>query len=457
MSANQLVPAGLSIPTAYAPPATDLAPIGQAPSTRGAVVFGVVAIVLFIGGFSAWSFLAPLSAAAVAPGQIKVEGNRRTIQHLEGGIVRDILVKDGDRVQAGQVLMRMDDVTSNANFATLRDQRWQFVAQEARILAELARQPGISFPADLMAAATTEPRAADAIAGQQALFASRRNGYNNQRQMLAFRVDQSMAQIASSEAQVRSQNQQVELIRDEMRSVEQLLRLGLERRPRLLALQRQEASLVGNKTDLDGQILRTRNQISEITSQIALLDDQTNNELGDQLRDVRAKLLEVEERLKPAADAATRRDIVAPVSGSVLNLRHFTVGGVVRPGDPVMELTPIEDKLIAEVQVQPNDIRHVHRGLVAEVRLPAFSARVLPSLHGHVDVVASDTLIDERSRLPYYRATIRIDQEQLARYPEVELVPGMIVEAMIITGERTFWDYLTKPLRDSFARAFREQ
>jgi HlyD family secretion protein len=457
MSSNQLVPAGLTIPGAYMPPGTDLALAGKAPSTRGAVVLGMLAIILFIGSFSAWSFLAPLSAAAVAPGQIKAEGNRRTIQHLEGGIIREIAVRDGERVQAGQVLMRMDDIASNANFATLRDQRWQFLAQEARIVSELQRLPDVKFPADLVAASTTEPRAADAIASQQGLFASRRNGYVNQKMMLLQRSEQSQAQIASSEAQIRSQVAQLALVRDELRMWYDLQRIGQARRPTILGLQRQEASFLGNMADLDNQILRTRNQIAEIAAQIRLLDDQTNNELGDQLRDVRGKLLEVEERLKPAQDAATRRDIVAPVAGTVLNLRHFTVGGVVRPGDPIMELTPAEDRLIADVQVQPNDIRHVHPGLLAEVRLPAFSARVLPSLHGHVDIVASDTLIDERSRMPYYRATIRIDAEQLAKYPEVELVPGMIVEAMIITGERTFWDYLTKPLRDSFARAFREQ
>jgi HlyD family secretion protein len=457
MSRNQLVPAGLSIPGAYTPPGTDLALAGKAPSTRGAVVLGMLAIILFIGSFSAWSFLAPLSAAAVAPGQIKAEGNRRTIQHLEGGIIREIMVRDGERVQAGQVLMRMDDIASNANFATLRDQRWQFLAQEARIISELRRLPAVQFPPDLMAASTTEPRAADAVASQQALFASRRGGIVNQGQMLELRLDQMAAQISSAQGQLSSQTAQLALLREDLKGRLELLRLGLQRRFEVLGLQRQEAAMIGNIEDLTAQIQRTEKQREEVRAQLRLLDDQTNNELGDQLRDVRAKLVEVEERLKPAQDAATRRDIVAPVAGTVLNLRHFTVGGVVRPGDPIMELTPAEDRLIADVQVQPNDIRHVHPGLLAEVRLPAFSARVLPSLHGHVDIVASDTLIDERSRMPYYRATIRIDAEQLAKYPEVELVPGMIVEAMIITGQRTFWDYLTKPLRDSFARAFREQ
>jgi HlyD family secretion protein len=451
-----LVPAGLSVPGAYRPPQTDLAPLAATPSTRGAVWFGLFAIALFLGGFGAWSFMAPLSAAAIAPGVIKAEGNRRTVQHLEGGIVREIMVRDGDRVTAGQVLMRMDDIAAASTLAALRDQRWQLLAQEARILAELARAPDVRFPPDLVAAAAGEPRATDAVAAQQTLFASRRAGSENQRQMLQFRLQQIEAQISSSEGQLRSQTQQIALMREQVRMSLELLRLGLERRDRLLERQRSEASLQGNIDDIRGQIERSRKQQEETAAQLRLIDDQLNNELGEQLREVRTRLVDVEERLRPAADAAQRRDVLAPLPGTVLNLRFFTAGGVVKPGDPVLDIVPAEDRLVAEVQVQPNDIRSVHVGLEAEVRLPAFKARVLPFLHGHVINVATDTLIDERTRTPYYRALIRIDEEQLARYPEVELVPGMLVETMIVTGERSLWNYIVQPLKDSFARSFRE-
>ncbi len=455
-SGGALVPAGLSVPGAYRPPQTDLGPLAAAPATRGAVWFGLVAIILFLGGFGAWSFLAPLSAAAVAPGVIKVEGNRRTVQHLEGGIVREILVRDGDRVQAGQVLLRMDDIAALSALASLRDQRWQLLAQEARILAELSRTPDLRFPPDLAQAALTEPRATEAATAQQTLFASRRAASENQRQMLVSRLQQMEAQIGSTEGQLRSQQRQLELARDLVRMSQELMARGLEPRQRMIERQRLLESTQGNIIDLEGQILRSRNQMIETTAQLRLVDDQLNTELGEQLRDVRAKLLDVEERLRPAADAAQRRDVLAPVAGTVLNLRFFTAGGVVRPGDPILEIVPADDQLVAEVQVQPNDIRSVHVGLLAEVRLPAYKARVLPYLHGHVVNVASDTLVDERTRAPYYRALIRIDPDQLARYPEVELVPGMLVETMIITGERSLWEYVTQPVRDSFARAFRE-
>jgi HlyD family secretion protein len=452
-----LVPSGLSVPGAYRPPQTDLAPISATPSTRGAVWFGMAALALFLGGFGAWSFLAPLSAAAIAPGVIKVEGNRRTVQHLEGGIVRELLVKEGDKVQAGQVLMRMDDIGALSTVVSLRDQRWQLLAQEARILAELARQPSVRFPPDLVQAALTEPRATDAVASQQTLFTSRRAANENQRQMLMSRLDQMQAQISSTEGQLRSQQRQLELAKDLVRMSQELMARGLEPRQRMIERQRLQESTQGNIVDLEGQIQRTRNQMEEVTAQLRLVDDQLNNELGEQLREVRTRLVDVEERLKPAADAATRRDVIAPVSGTVLAMRIFTPGGVVKPGDPILDIVPAEDRLVAEVQVNPNDIRSVHVGLEAEVRLPAFKARTLPYLHGHVINVATDTLVDERTRQPYYRALIRIDDDQLAKHPDVELVPGMIVETMIVTGERSLWQYITQPLRDSFARAFREQ
>jgi len=452
-----LVPAGLSMPGAYRPPQTDLAPISASPSTRGALWFGLLAIVVFLGGFGAWSWLAPLSAAAIAPGVIKVEGNRRTVQHLEGGIIRELLVKEGERVEAGQVLMRMDDIAASSTAASLRDQRWQLLAQESRILAELARAPDVRFPRDLVNAALTEPRATDAVAAQQTLFTSRRAANENQRQMLLSRLEQAQAQISSTEGQLRSQQRQLELARDLVTMSQQLMARGLEPRQRMIERQRLLESVQGNIIDLEGQILRTKNQMEETTAQLRLVEDQLNNELGEQLRDVRTRLVDVEERLKPAADAAQRRDVVAPVSGTVLNMRIFTAGGVVKPGDPILDIVPSEDRLVAEVQVNPNDIRGVHVGLQAEVRLPAYKARTLPYLHGYVINVATDTLVDERTRAPYYRALIRIDDDQLKKHPDVELVPGMLVETMIVTGERSLWQYVTQPLRDSFARAFREQ
>lgn len=429
--------------------------VANHPRTRGTIVFAVAAIAIFFGTFAAWSILAPLSEAAIAPGLIKVEGTRRTVQHLEGGIVREILVRDGDRVQAGQILMRLDDIRAGADLETLRSQRWSLVAQDARLEAELSDRAEIAFPADLLAA--REPRAADAIAGQRAVFDARRAALLSQVSVQEARIGQQEAVISGANGSMRAQRQQLELIRREEEITRTLVQQGLQRLPTLLALQRTAAGLEGQAIELQGQVDRASQAIAEARNTIASILGQRRQEAAAEQRDLRTRLAEVEERLRTAEDVAVRRDIAAPEDGTILNLRVFTIGAVVRPGDPLLDIVPARDRLIAEVNVQPFDIDVVHEGLQAEVRLPAFKSRLVPYLHGHVTFVARDVTMDERTRSSFYRVHILIDEDQLRRAEGVQLVPGMPVEAMIQIGERSFLRYITQPIRDSFTRAFREQ
>jgi len=449
-----IAPSGLMPPVAV-PASHGPFSLGR-PPTRFATLFGLAALVLFLGCFGAWSVLAPLSEAAAGPGVIKAEGNRRTVQHLEGGIVREILVRDGDRVRAGDVLLRLDDVQAGAQLQALEAQRLFLLAQDARLKAELANAAAIAWPEEILAR-RADPRVTDAIAGQTALFIARRTAFDSAQRVLATRIDQLHATNASARSQLAAQDRQMALIQEEMRSVAELLRLGLERRPRLLALQRAEASLIGNRDDIVGQIQRNDAAIAETIAQMKAQDDARQSELNRDRRAVHDRLAEVEERLRQARAVAARREILAPVAGTVINQRFFTVGGVVRPGDPVLDIVPADDRLIAEVQISPTDIDVVHPGLLAEVRLPAFKQRLVPYLHGKVTFVSADAIFDERTRTSHYRAHVAIDDDQLARLKGIALTPGMPVEVMILVGERTFWQYITQPLRDSFARAFREQ
>ena len=236
-----------------------------------------------------------------------------------------------------------------------------------------------------------------------------------------------------------------------------LVAQGLARLPDLLALQRAMAGLEGTMQDLTGQVDRANATIAEAERQIQQVLDQRAQEVSTELREVRGKLAEADERVRAAADVQTRRDILAPESGTVVNLKVFTLGAVVKPGDPVMDLVPDHDRLVAEVNVQPSDIDVVYPGLKAEVRLPAFKQRLVPYLHGEVTWVAADVTVNEQSRQQYYRSYILIDRDQLERLPNVFLTPGMPVEAHVQIGQRSFFRYMVQPVLDSFHRAFREQ
>ncbi|MFC3124559.1 HlyD family type I secretion periplasmic adaptor subunit [Pseudoroseomonas globiformis] len=445
-------PRGPGLPAVSAPEALLDTP---RPRTRGAMLLGLVSIGVFFGGFAAWSFLAPLSEAAIAPGQIRAEGQRRVIQHLEGGIVREILARDGDKVKAGQVLMRLDEVQSDVGLGTVRAQRWALLAQDARLAAEARGATEIAFPAELLN--SDDPRALEAMTGQRTLFAARQTSLTSQLQVLEARIAQHEATAASAQGQIASQRRQLDLINREARDVEVLVRQGLERMPRLLGLQRNMASLEGNMVDLRGQVERAEASVAEARNQIRQTRDQRMAEISTEAREIRGRLNEAEEKLRGAHDMVTRRDITAPEDGTILGSKFFNTGAVVRPGEPVMELVPAADRLVAEVQLQPNDIDVVYPGLQSEIRLPAFKQRLVPYVHGHVTYVASDVTMDERTRQSYYRVQVAVDQDQIDRLENVQLVPGMPVEAQIQIGERSFFRYMMQPVLDSFHRAFREQ
>ena len=444
-----------AVPALWQPPGEVLILDAPRPRTRAPVMLGWAVVLIFVLGLGSWAAFTPLAEAAIAQGLLKVEGTRRTVQHFEGGIVRDILVRDGDQVRQGQVLLRLDQPQAGQQTETLRSQRWALLAQDARLMAELAGSREIAFPREL--SSLEAARAQDAVAGQRSLFEARRTALESQLTVLAARIEQFEAQIRSSEAQREAQARQLLLLQAEEANTQTLLNQGLARLPQLLAIQRQVAASIGNIADLNGQIERSRAQIVEAERDMRRVTDARLQDVSTELRELRVRMAETEERLRAAEDVSTRLEITAPEGGTVLNLRVFTIGAVIRAGDPVMDLVPIRDRLVAEVNVQPNDIETIHTGLVAEVRLPAFKSRLVPYLHGQVTFVASDVTQDERRGLAFYRVQIDIDPDQLRALDGVQLRPGMMVEALIRTGERSFGRYLLQPIFDSFHRAFREQ
>jgi HlyD family secretion protein len=431
------------------------------PPTRGAVLLGLISMAIFVGGFSAWSFFAPLAEAAIAGGVIGVEGKRRVIANQEGGSVQELLVHDGEHVRAGQVLIRMNDAQASATAETAKAQRWTLLAQLARLDSETAGDSRIQFQPELLAAADGQgldaARAVHAMSVQRALFEARTVGLSSQISVLQDRIDQQLAVISSAEQRRLATEQQLELIQREVDVKQTLLSKGLARLSEVLQLQRSHAALNGTLGDLAGQIQRAHATIAESRSSMRQVRDQRLQDVSDDRREARSKLNEAEDNLRAAQDIATRRDIVAPEDGIVLGMRIFNVGAVVKPGDTVMELVPSEDRLVAEAHLSPNDIDVVYPGLDAQVRLPAFKQRLVPFVNGRVIFVASDVTTDEKTKIDYYKMQILLDREQLDRLPNVHLTPGMPVEAMVQLGERSFFHYITQPIRDSFHRAFSEQ
>lgn len=420
---------------------------------------GFIAITVFIVSFIGWSMSAPLSTAAVTTGVIKVERNRRVVQNLEGGVIREILVQEGSMVTPGQLVMRLHDEQTGASADLLSSFYDSQRALRARLKAEADRTEDLDFPEDILSR-RSQARISDLLTQQTSIFRERRRSIDGQTSILKRRVQQLEAEIRAYESIARSLQTQLQFIREEEATVRVLVTQGYERKPRLLALQRQAAALEGNRDEQNSLIARARQSIAENELQMNQLQNNFQREVALELREVESRIVETEERQRTAMDIQLRREVLAPVGGMVVNFKFNTIGGVVKPGEQIMEIVPGKEKLIIEVNVMPQDIDIVSVGLKAEVRLTAFKQRVVPMIHGHVIYVSPDAFVNDRTGVSTYRAHVQIDEEQvekLERLLGVRLSPGMPAEVLIASGERTFLTYLTTPLRDSFRRAFREQ
>lgn len=429
-----------------------LPPIGRL--VRGPFLLGCGLILAFFGGLGVWGGFAPLHSAAIAPGQIVVQTNRKTIQHLEGGIVREILVRDGDVVQANDVLIRLDDTKARTFLDALQARYYATLAREARLAAERDGRPDVIFPPELVQAG--HPAVADAMAGQRRIFAARRQWLEGQVAILRQQIAQSREEITALRAQVSSETRQAELIAEEIEGVESLVAKGLERKPRLLALQRAAEEINGSRGEHLALIARAEQRIGEAELQISDLENRRIDEITRELRDVQSELFELREKVLAARDVLERTEIRAPRDGVVVQLRVHTIGGVIGPGEPILDIVPHEDNLVLEARVRMEDIDSVRAGLPAQIRLVAYRQRWTPTVDGVVETVSADRLEDSRTGEAFFIARVRIDPASLATLPDVSLYPGMPAEVLILTGARTPFDYMIAPITTSLTRAFRE-
>ena len=424
---------------------------------RSSFLFGVVVIGVFFGGGLLWAVSARLSGAVVANGIIGFEHKRQTIQHLEGGIIQDILVKEGDLVTAGSVLLVLDDTTARARTEELRNRIRTLAAEEARLLAERARKPKIEFnhpqlqPAD-------DPEIAPVTAQQISLFEARVNNFDTSRNILAKRIGQIKKQIEGMSIQLKGVRTQLTLVREEAQTVGDLVEKGYERKPRLLALLRTEAEVGATEGELITSIARGEEAISETQMRINNLETELLENIDARLTQVTTERVSAEKIYRETTDRLARTIVVSPIDGVVLDVRFKMVGGVIRASEPILDIVPAGmDELIINARIRPTDIDEVVAGSPATVMFTAFHTRYLKRIKGEVVQVSADAFSDENTRERYYLVDVRIDRAHLhAEAPELVLTAGMPADIFITTKDRTVAQYLIQPFMRSFGRAFRE-
>jgi HlyD family type I secretion membrane fusion protein len=438
------------------PPTAAMAALDPAIAARRPIRVGLLICGFFFFGFGGWATFWDLQSAAVSPGVVAVDSRKQTVQHLEGGIIDQILVEEGSAVEEGQVLIRLDRTRAKANADLVRGQYLQAIGEKARLMAERDKKDNVEFPAEL----TEEPQsdqAREVINNQTQMFKSRGDYVVGQKEILEQRRKQLLEEINASTAQQTAAGQQLALIKQEIAGVVELVDKGLERRPRLLQLQRAAADITGNQGEYKGRIARSQQQIGEIQSQLNDLGNKSANEVATSLRDVESKIYDASQKLLAANDVFKRLEIVSPRRGEVVNMRFHTPGGVIGAGQPIMDIVPKDDELVIESQVRPTDINNIVVGMPAQVRLVSYNRRSVPVVSATLLTISADALSDQKTGQSYYLARVKVDADELHHLKEVRLVPGMPAEVMLLTGHRTPINYLLSPITSSFSKAFREQ
>jgi HlyD family secretion protein/epimerase transport system membrane fusion protein len=420
------------------------------------IKIGVVVIIIAFGGFGTWAALAPLDSAAIAPGVVVVEGNRKTVQHLEGGIVKEILVRDGDIVHSDDLLLRLEDTHARALYDILSGEDDATQALAARLEAERGGAKKIQFPEYVLARADV-PAVSKILRGQLQLFKARRNSLSGQIAILEQRIAQFKEKIAGLKAEEQAREVQLTILKDQLIDLRNGLKEGTVSRNEVLAFRRQVAELTGERGRFMADVASAQQGIGEASLQIVQVRKNFREKVVAELREVQDNLFILSERLVAAKDALDRTKIRAPVGGVIMNLQVHTAGGVIAPGEELLQIVPGGERLVIEAQIDPMDIDDVEVGQEATVRLTAFRFRTTPIVIGTLVNVSADRMVDDQTNIAYYLARIHVPPEQLALLGNLTLQPGMPVEALIKTGTRTALTYLLSPIKDSLARSFREK
>lgn len=416
-----------------------------------------------IGGFIAifviWGSFAKLSSAVAAPGRVSVALNHKTVQHLEGGIVKEIFVKDGDHVTVGQTLITLDSAKAKSELGAVESQYLELLAMEARLIAERDGKSQIKFDPELTSKGN-EALKQTLIKNQIYEFGVRREQLNQELAVYKERITQLKQQIDGLKSMIAAKEDLLKSYKEEAKEWNELYKEQLIDKMRLRDVTREKTRLEGEIASLKADLARASLQIAEINAQMMARKGEVQKDIGATLRDVQTKLSDYRARVTALRDSLNRTEIKAPTTGRIVGLSVHTVGGVIPPGKPIMDIVPDGEHLIISCRVDPTNISYVHKGLEAQVTFPSFShIKSLNNLEGKVIDVSADTLYDEASRMSYYEAKVELTKEAEAELikHKLQLIPGMPADTMIITGERTFVEYLTKPIKNMFDKGMREQ
>ncbi len=426
-------------------------------SAKGFIVSGILMLLILVGGLGSWAALTQIAGAVIASGLVEVDQNQQVVQHPDGGVVKSILVDEGDLVKAGDLLVELDSSAIGSQLAVTETQLAEVMARRARLQAERDEAETVSFDASLLAMSADKPEIAELVDGQARLFDARRKADAREIEQLSKRAGQIQSQIGGLDAQLASMEEQLRLIEIERETQADLQARGLATAPRVLGLQREAARLQGSLGELIAGRAESEERITEIEISVLQLQNNRREEAITELRDLRLRELELAEERRALAERLSRLEIRAPVSGVVHALQVFTERAVIRPADPVMFIVPQDRPLVVSARVDPIHIDQIHLGQDAALRFSGLDARETPELKGVVVKRSADALTDQGTGIPYFAIEIELKPGEIDRLPgHIALIPGMPVESFLRTEDRTPLAYLVKPMADYFNKAFRE-
>ena len=424
-------------------------------SLRKPIIAGLTVIILGFGGFLTWGFTAELDSAAVATGSVIVDSKKKVVNHYEGGILKKLLVDEGQHVTAGQTLALLDGTRSESEIGQLRGERFGLMAKLARLRAEQRGQDNIAFPQELTA--SDEEYVGDILSDEQRLFSKRNEVYAAKRDAQAKQIEQFEAEAQALVSQIKARTRQEKLVAEQLKGIRQLADKGYATRTQLVEVENNWSDLVGDMGEFKAQKAAAQQQKAEAEINLASIEMEWQSDIATEIQEAQLAFNDVTQRIRASKDVLDRLEVKAPQAGTVANIQIRTPGGVISPAEPIMDIIPEDEPLVIEARINRQDIDSVQVGSKVQIRLTAYSQRRLSPLIGEVRYVAPDQTVDEQRDSSYYIIRAAINSEELAKYDDINLRPGMPANILVLKTPRKAIDYLIDPIVQSMDKAFREE